>query len=302
MEKGIPEFAKNKIDELAAVYFPNNKIADVKRLGGLTNFSFKVDFENGESYVFRLPGEGTEELINRHDEKVSTTLACDLGIDSELIMFDDDNGIKIMKFVSNGETMNDENLRKDKSIEEVADIFKKLHGSGVDTKIPFEVFDMANGYEKFIIANGVELYDDWDEIRSEVMALKERVDKVGTTKAPCHNDSLCENWLHDADRMYLIDWEYAGMNDPYWDLADISIEAAYDKEMDDKLLKRYHDGEPTKNQRLRFEANKIYLDFLWTLWGKTRVPFDGEPLEEYARNRYERLKKNMHDITLETHI
>lgn len=302
MEKGIPEFAKNKIDELAAVYFPNNKIADVKRLGGLTNFSFKVDFENGESYVFRLPGEGTEELINRHDEKVSTTLACDLGIDSELIMFDDDNGIKIMKFVSNGETMNDEKLRKDKSIEEVADIFKKLHGSGVDTKIPFEVFDMANGYEKFIIANGVELYDDWDEIRSEVMALKERVDKVGTTKAPCHNDSLCENWLHDADRMYLIDWEYAGMNDPYWDLADISIEAAYDKEMDDKLLKRYHDGEPTKNQRLRFEANKIYLDFLWTLWGKTRVPFDGEPLEEYARNRYERLKKNMHDITLETHI
>ena len=302
MEKGIPEFAKNKIDELAAVYFPNNKIADVKRLGGLTNFSFKVDFENGESYVFRLPGEGTEELINRHDEKISTTLACDLGIDSELIMFDDDNGIKIMKFVSNGETMNDEKLRKDKSIEEVADIFKKLHGSGVDTKIPFEVFDMANGYEKFIIANGVELYDDWDEIRSEVMALKERVDKVGTTKAPCHNDSLCENWLHDADRMYLIDWEYAGMNDPYWDLADISIEAAYDKEMDDKLLKRYHDGEPTKNQRLRFEANKIYLDFLWTLWGKTRVPFDGEPLEEYARNRYERLKKNMHDITLETHI
>lgn len=302
MEKGIPEFAKNKIDELAAVYFPNNKIADVKRLGGLTNFSFKVDFENGESYVFRLPGEGTEELINRHDEKVSTTLACDLGIDSELIMFDDDNGIKIMKFVSNGETMNDEKLRKDKSIEEVADIFKKLHGSGVDTKIPFEVFDMANGYEKFIIANGVELYDDWDEIRSAVMALKKRVDKVGTTKAPCHNDSLCENWLHDADRMYLIDWEYAGMNDPYWDLADISIEAAYDKEMDDKLLKRYHDGEPTKNQRLRFEANKIYLDFLWTLWGKTRVPFDGEPLEEYARNRYERLKKNMHDITLETHI
>lgn len=302
MEKGIPEFAKNKIDELAAVYFPNNKIADVKRLGGLTNFSFKVDFENGESYVFRLPGEGTEELINRHDEKVSTTLACDLGIDSELIMFDDDNGIKIMKFVSNGETMNDEKLRKDKSIEEIADIFKKLHGSGVDTKIPFEVFDMANGYEKFIIANGVELYDDWDEIRSAVMALKKRVDKVGTTKAPCHNDSLCENWLHDADRMYLIDWEYAGMNDPYWDLADISIEAAYDKEMDDKLLKRYHDGEPTKNQRLRFEANKIYLDFLWTLWGKTRVPFDGEPLEEYARNRYERLKKNMHDITLETHI
>lgn len=302
MEKGIPEFAKNKIDELAAVYFPNNKITDVKRLGGLTNFSFKVDFENGESYVFRLPGEGTEELINRHDEKVSTTLACDLGIDSELIMFDDDNGIKIMKFVSNGETMNDEKLRKDKSIEEVADIFKKLHGSGVDTKIPFEVFDMANGYEKFIIANGVELYDDWDEIRSEVMTLKERVDKVGTTKAPCHNDSLCENWLHDAERMYLIDWEYAGMNDPYWDLADISIEAAYDKDMDDKLLKRYHDGEPTKDQMLRFEANKIYLDFLWTLWGKTRVPFDGEPLEEYARNRYERLKKNMHDITLETHI
>ena len=292
MVEGIPEFAKTKIDELKSEYFPNNKIVNISRLGGLTNFSFKVDFDNGESYVFRLPGEGTEELVNRYDEKVSTTLACNLGIDSELVMFDADKGTKIMKFVV-GETMNDEKLRTDKSIEEVADIFKKLHTSGVDTKVPFDVFDMADGYEKFISANGVELYDDWEDIRKKVMALKARVDKNGTTKAPCHNDSLCENWLHDADRMYLIDWEYAGMNDPYWDLADISIEADYDKEMDEKLLRRYHGGEPDENQKLRFEANKIYLDFLWTLWGKTRVPFDGEPLEEYARNRYERLKKNM---------
>lgn len=292
MVEGIPEFAKTKIDELKSEYFPNNKIVNISRLGGLTNFSFKVDFDNGESYAFRLPGEGTEELVNRYDEKVSTTLACDLGIDSELVMFDADKGTKIMKFVV-GETMNDEKLRTDKSIEEVADIFKKLHTSGVDTKVPFDVFDMADGYEKIITANGVELYDDWEDIRKKVMALKARVDKNGTTKAPCHNDSLCENWLHDADRMYLIDWEYAGMNDPYWDLADISIEADYDKEMDEKLLRRYHGGEPDENQKLRFEANKIYLDFLWTLWGKTRVPFDGEPLEEYARNRYERLKKNM---------
>ncbi len=59
------------------------------------------------------------------------------------------------------------------------------------------------------------------------MAIKDRMNKLAITKTPCHNDPLCENWLRDPKRIYLVDWEYAGMNDPLWDLADISIEAGY---------------------------------------------------------------------------
>ena len=93
--------------------------------------------------------------------------------------------------------------------------------------------------------------------------------------------------------MYLIDWEYAGMNDGMWDLADVSIEAAYEEEHDNILLEAYLKRKPEITDKKRFSANKIYLDFLWTLWGKPRVPFDGESMEEYALERYVRLKENL---------
>lgn len=78
-----------------------------------------------------------------------------------------------------------------------------------------------------------------------------------------------------------------------WDLADISIEANYNEEQDLILLKKYFCAEPTIYQKQRFMANKLYLDYLWTLWGKTRVPFSGDEMEQYALDRYMRLKTNL---------
>ena len=91
----------------------------------------------------------------------------------------------------------------------------------------------------------------------------------------------------------MIDWEYAGMNDRMWDLADISIEAVFDRNYDALLLRSYFGEEPTEKIWKHFYANKIYVDFLWTLWAKTRVPFDGQPMEDWAVERYARLKKNI---------
>ena len=96
--------------------------------------------------------------------------------------------------------------------------------------------------------------------------------------------------------MYLVDWEYAGMNDPMWDLADVSIEAEMNEVMDKKLITRYLGQEPLKDEIFRFQANKIYIDFLWSLWGKTRVPFEGTAMEQYAMDRYNRLKQNLLSI------
>ena len=78
-----------------------------------------------------------------------------------------------------------------------------------------------------------------------------------------------------------------------WDLADVSIEADYDEKLDEMLLREYFGRAATENEFKRFIANKIYLDYLWTLWGKTRVPFDGKMMEDYALNRYVRLKQNI---------
>lgn len=99
--------------------------------------------------------------------------------------------------------------------------------------------------------------------------------------------------------MYLVDWEYAGMNDPMWDLADISVEAGYGSEEDELLLQYYLNGEVANHIRRQFAANKIYLDYLWSIWAKARVPYDGQPLEEYARERYERMKENIQNYVQE---
>ena len=95
--------------------------------------------------------------------------------------------------------------------------------------------------------------------------------------------------------MYLIDWEYAGMNDGMWDLADVSIEAGYDEACDMMLLSSYLGKEPSVTNKKHFLANKIYVDYLWTLWAKARVPYDGQPMEDWANERYTRLKSFIED-------
>lgn len=289
----IVEKDLKKISVLLQTVLGVSGYAGLQRLGGLTNHTYRVTLENGEEYALRLAGEGTEALINRAEERVSTELACRLGIDAELLYFGED-GAKITRYIPDAQTMSPQTLRREENLEKAARLLRILHTSGADTGVPFDVFDMADAYERFLRSNHVSLYEDFEEIRSQVMAIKEGIDSRGKAPlVPCHNDPLCENWVLGGEKMYLIDWEYAGMNDSMWDLADVSIEASFTEDLDRKLLEAYFDRAPTGEETRRFRANKLYLDFLWTLWGKTRVPFEGEPMEQYALERYLRLKENL---------
>lgn len=279
-----------KVKELLLNVLGSDAYSSLSRMGGLTNHTYKVTTENGEEYVVRIPGEGTEEMIVRSDEMASTKLACDLGVDAELLYFGRD-GSKVTRFIPNAITMSSETLHQERHIKQVADIFKKMHSCGKDTGVPFEVFEMAQGYEKIIFDKKVPMFDDYDEIKAEVMKIKSEVDSLfDIKKVPCHNDPLCENWVEGDGRMYLIDWEYAGMNDGMWDLADVSIEALYDDKCDMALLRSYLGKDPDKNDEKHFLASKCYVDYLWTLWAKARVPYDGQPMEDWAVERYTRLK------------
>ena len=283
------------IKALLSKVLGTEEYADLSRMGGLTNHTYKVTMNDGEEYVVRIPGEGTEEMIVRKDEMVSTKLACDLGVDAEVLYFGED-GSKVTKYIKNAITMSSETLHEQKHIEQMAEIFKKMHTCGVDTKVPFEVFEMAASYEKIIRDKNVAMFDDYDEIKAEVMKVKSEIDSaIDIKKVPCHNDALCENWVEGDGRMYLIDWEYAGMNDGMWDLADVSIEAGFDYEHDRKFLIAYLGKEPETIDEKHFLANKIYVDFLWTLWAKARVPYDGQPMEDWALERYTRLKGFIED-------
>ncbi len=284
-----------KIKKLMMQVLDTEEYINLSRMGGLTNHTYKVTLADGEEYVIRIPGEGTEEMIVRSDEMVSTKLACDLGIDAELLYFDQ-SGAKVTRYIPNAVTMCAEALHEPERIEKVAHIFKQLHSCGVDTKVPFEVFDMAESYEKIILEKQVSMFEDYPEVKAEVIRIKAEIDAAfEIKKVPCHNDPLCENWVEGDGRMYLIDWEYAGMNDGMWDLADVSIEAGYDAACDHELLCAYMGKEPDVMDEKHFLASKIYVDYLWTLWAKARVPYDGQPMEDWAVERYTRIKTFIED-------
>ena len=293
MAKEIEQRDLASIVELIGNVLHVNEYKTVERLGGLTNHTYHVTLNDGKEYVIRIPGEGTQELIVRSDEKISTELAARLGIDVEMLYFGED-GSKVTKYIPNAVTMSADTLGEEQNIEQVAEIFRTLHSCGENTGVAFEVFDMAAGYEKIILNMNVSMFEDYQENKQRVMDIKEKIDKtIAVSKVPCHNDALCENWVKGNDRMYLIDWEYAGMNDGMWDLADVSIEASFNAEQDRLLLMNYLRREPEKMDWKHFLANKIYVDYLWTLWAKARVPYDGQPMEDWAQERYLRMKNNI---------
>lgn len=283
-----------KVKQLLERVFQDGEYAGIERLGGMTNHSYKVTRKDGKEYLVRIPGEGTEELIDRGDERKSTELACALDIDSELLYFGDD-GTKVMRFITDPQPMDETVMGRSENIRKAAEIFRKLHTCGKDTGVRFEVFEMAAAYEKIILDNHVQLYDDYGGVKNTVMEIKASVDSAGAApRVPCHNDCLMGNWVLDKNgRLYLIDWEYSGMNEAMWDLSCLSIEAAYEQRQDNELLEAYFGRPATVPEKKRFIAAKLYVDYLWTLWGLTRVPYDGDFMQEYADDRYARLKANI---------
>lgn len=288
-EQDIP-----KLEELLTLVFGDGVYTGIERLGGMMNHSYKITRADGQEYLCRIPGEGTGDLVNRSDERKSTELACSLGIDSELLYFDED-GRKVMRFIHDPQPNSLEIMRRPENLTQAAAIFRKLHTCGVDTGVPFEVFEMAALYEKVIIDGGVAFYDDYDEVKQTVMDIKAEIDgDAPAAKVPCHNDCLVGNWVIDHDgKLWLIDWEFSGMNEPMWDLSCLSIEHDYTVENDDLLLESYYGRPATVDEKKRLIAAKLYVDYLWTLWGLTRVPFDGQFMQDYADARYERLKDNI---------
>ena len=121
---------------------------------------------------------------------------------------------------------------------------------------------------------------------------------------PCHCDPLCENFLDTGTRMFIIDYEYAGNNDPMWDLGDLSVEGQFGQAQDEALLRAYFDGDPPADQCGRMIAYKALCDLLWTLWGVIQH-VNGNPADDfwaYAVGRFVRCKALMSTPDFDTQI
>lgn len=263
---------------------------ETERLGGLTNFNYLVTAGDLE-VVFRLPGEGTEDLVDRTVECAITRAASAIGVDSELLYFDQATGVKAVRLIADAETMSPESMQAPENTVLAAQLLRKLHDEGTPVDFRFDVFEMIPQYERAIRQNEEIDWDGYEELRAALFALRDRMDQGEV--ALCHCDPLCENFVKDAGtkRMYLIDWEYGGMNDPLWDVAGVIIEAGFDREQRDLFQDSYFGRPATPDEDERISINIVLIDFLWALWGKQRSYYD-HSLDEYGPERFARAQQN----------
>lgn len=273
----------------------------VERLGGLTNRVYRL----GEACL-RIPGRGTEEYINRSNEAIAAREAALAGVSPDLMHFDEASGIMVTRFLEGAETMSPEKFKaRPESPARAGQAFRKLHDSGASFPFRFELFAMIDDYLKVLSTKDVALPGGYHDVVGEAdRSVRTALAAQPLPLAPCHCDPLCENFLDTGERMWIVDWEYSGMNDPMWDLGDLSVEGRFDPEQEEEMIRAYFGGEPRPAERGRIVIYKAMCDLLWTLWGLIQLA-NGNPADDfraYADGRFARCKALMETPDFASHV
>ncbi|MFK9091558.1 phosphotransferase [Bacillus salipaludis] len=275
-----------------------DEVTSVEVLGGLTNRNYKVTVGDQE-YAARIPGKGTEQYINRQDEKINSEITSNLGINPAVIYFNEKTGLKIVTFIPNAETLNPKTGTREDNLIQVAGIFNRLHTSGETFHARFDVFEKITEYETILADLNGAVFDAHDVVKQQVLELEEYYKSLNIPLVPCHNDPLAENFVKSGEeRMFLIDWEFSGMNDPLWDVAAYIIEAELSPAEEKLFLLHYFKGTMTTESRQQLLLNKIFLDFLWTIWALMKEA-GGEDFGSYALNRFTRAQQHLQEYQIQ---
>jgi len=277
---------------------------DFERLGGLTNRVYRVEAA-GRSVVVRIPGEGTEAYIDRAVEAHNAEAAARAGVSPEVVFADPASGVMITRTVPGIVTMTPEGFRdRAGAAARAGRALARLHGSGETFRFRFELFAMIDDYLKVLSTKDVDLPEGYHDVVAAAGPVKEALAAADLPLAPCHCDPLCENFLDTGAEMWIVDWEYSGMNDPMWDLGDLSVEAGMDAAQDAEMMQAYFGRAPTGFETGRMVIYKAMCDLLWTLWGLIQHA-DGNPAEDfwaYSTGRFARCKALMQDPVFDRHV
>jgi len=285
---------------IAAIPMLKDYSGPIERLGGLTNLVYRV----GE-HCLRVPGKGTEEYIDRANEAVAAKEAARAGVSPEVLYADAGSGIMVTRFVEGTQTMNPEAFRSRAGAPARAgQAFRKLHTSGAVFPFHFDLFQMIDEYLGILSTKDVELPDGYHDVVAEAETVRAALAAHPADLAPCHCDPLCENFLDAPERMWIVDWEYSGMNDPMWDLGDLSVEGEFNAGQDEEMMTAYFDRNATAPEHGRVVIYKAMCDLLWTLWGLIQLA-NKNPVDDfraYADGRFARCKKLMADPAFADHV
>jgi thiamine kinase-like enzyme len=256
--------------------------------GGITNHNLKVEVD-GERFVLRVAGKGTNLLgIDRVVEVAATEAAAALGIGPEVVEFVLPEGWLVTRFIE-GEIPSVERMREPDMLARVAAALRAYH-DGPEIPGTFDSFRVVEVYRRTALdRDGAvpETYEWAHEIAGRIEAKRSAEDPV-----PCHNDLLNANFLDDGERLRIVDWEYAGMGDRFFDLANFSINHELDAAQSEGLLAAYF-GEARPADREALELMRFMSDFREAMWGVVQsavseLDFD---FVAYATEHFERLRR-----------
>lgn len=256
--------------------------------GGLTNKNFKVVTEDGKKLAIRVAGKGTANYINRPGEKHNATQMASIGIAPEIFYYDQETGSQLVEYID-AATMHPEDFQtRDEVLVNAGQTMRRYHDSGMEFKTSFDPISKIDEYKSILAEHKYEKrYEGWDRIVDTLAKTQRAYAKNPIRLVPCHNDTLAENFMYDGKEMRMIDWEYGGMNDPYYDLACVCVENPLDAKCEDTFLRAYCGGEPSDEARARLLINKVLVTSHWSTWSLIQICYGKDPdfYWEYGRTR-----------------
>jgi len=275
-----------------ALRIPNAEIEIIGISGGMTNLNYHVLIDS-VSYIVRVPGNGTRDIINRVEEKENLELGTAIGINPELRYFNVNTGLKITKKIENARTVTKYIAENEEFMKRIAVIFRRLHNSKKVMGNKFKLFELMTTYENLGLEAGAELFEGFEDVKKDILLLKQHYETLDIENVSCHIDPAFSNFILDEDdTIYLIDWEYSGMFDPMWDIASYSLEAGYSEAEEDLFVNYYFQRGATALEKERIHLHKIFQDYFWSLWTLFKEE-KGDDFGTYGKNRFERAKKNI---------
>jgi thiamine kinase-like enzyme len=264
-----------------------------------------VEAPGMDPIIVRIPSKGTEAYINRAAEIENVRAAARAGVAPPVLYADTATGIMVSRCVSNSLTMTVQNF---KSVAGAAGragaALRQLHQSGAQFSGRFELFTMIEQYLTLLKEKRAGLPYGYHELVAAARPVHEVLTARPAALAPCHCDPLAENFLDDGTKIWIVDYEYSGMNDPMWDLGDLSVEAEFTEAQEQEMLADYFGRAPGAAEQGRIVIYKAMCDLLWTLWGLIQHA-DANPADDfwaYANRRFARCKALMRQEAFSRHI
>ena len=260
---------------------------------GMTNRSFLFECQS-QKYIMRIPGEGTDHLINRKEEADVYQALENRQICDDVLYMNPDNGYKITAYLEDATNCDAENWDE---VEACMTKLREFHELNLTVDHRFDIFGQIDFYES--LWNGEKSYfKDYETTKTAIFELKKWIDTLEKNETLVHIDAVPDNFLFTKDGIRIIDWEYAGMQDPHVDIAMFCIYSLYSRNQVDHLIDLYFKGDVSPIIRTKIYAYIASAGLLWSNWCEYKRSL-GIDFGEYSLCQY-RYAKEYSKLVLST--